>query len=135
MFHNSYVYIIKSKKQGYYKIGKSNFPFRRFQQIVGLLTFLKIDYKNSFYIKCKNEKEALELEKSLHQLFWNKHINPNKIIYYDGRTEWFNLNDNDIQNLKILLKEKINYKVKKIGYFKYILHFFIKNRIIFNLVF
>jgi len=135
MFNNSYVYIIKDKKKGFYKIGKSNNFFRRFLQIVGFLTFLKIDYKDSFYIKCKTEQEALELESALHQLFRNKHINPNNIPYHDGRTEWFNLNKNDIENLKILLKKEINRKVKKIGYIKYVLHFFIRKRTIFNLVY
>ena len=131
----SYVYIIKDKKTGYYKIGKSNNFFRRFSQIVGFFTFLKLDYKNSFFIKLNNEQEALQLEKILHDTFRQKHISSKKAPYYDGRTEWFYLNEEDLNFIKIEIKKQFGLKMKNIGLFKYFLHFFIKNRLMFNLVY
>lgn len=85
--NNGYIYIIKER---YYKIGRTKrFPERPFQ----VQTELPHKSEIIYYCEVNNYNDV---EKQLHKRFKTKKMNG----------EWFNLDEKDIENLKMFCEEK-----------------------------
>lgn len=85
-YRDGYVYVIKSlTNDAYYKIGRSRDLHRRSKTFGVLLPF---DVQTICTIKTK---DMYKLEREMHQRFFSKRI---------GDTEWFALNQSDLEWLK-----------------------------------
>lgn len=78
----TYVYIMIDHNTKYYKIGRSDSPLKREKTLQSEKPTIELIYK----FKCE-----YGIEKELHNKFNNKKI----------RGEWFNLDDNDIDFIKV----------------------------------
>lgn len=80
-----YVYIAPLKNEEVFKIGKSFDPYKR---ISNLSFFYPFNINKILLIKCNSEKEAYELENSLHKICKGHNIRLNNI---DGREFFSNI--------------------------------------------
>jgi hypothetical protein len=81
----NYVYIMRNRRSGYHKIGKSNDPVYRERTLQS--------EDPDVYLVFKGEGDVAK-EKSLHQKFKHKRI----------RGEWFDLTPEELKEIKTLLK-------------------------------
>lgn len=84
-----YVYVMKDINTGFFKIGISNNPKYREKTLLSQSPNVKLIHKRGF----NNRSLAKRMEKSLHNHFKIKR----------GRGEWFDLDENDINELKSYL--------------------------------
>ena len=87
----SFVYVIKTPYSEFgYKVGKSDNPVNR-GQAIGLTLPFETELIKTFIID--SGREALAIEAAIHEYFKYKKI----------RGEWFNLNDNDLQEMSEII--------------------------------
>lgn len=84
-----YVYVMKDNNSGFYKIGISNNPNFREKTLLSQTPSIETLYKRGF----ENRELSKIMEKTLHEFFNSKRV----------RGEWFDLNENDLLQLKSLL--------------------------------
>jgi len=92
-FDNRDLYVFYDKIYNLIKIGVSSNSEKRMKSIGKNLTLLRV------FEKCGT------IEKKLHKKY--AQFRTEHIIYKDGKTEWFNLNENEIINIDIFVKSYI----------------------------
>lgn len=96
ILENSFLYVIYSKKNNFYKIGISTNPTSR------ISSFLK--FFDDFEIKyCVFLKNANEVEHNLHTHFKDKNVLFENS--FDGYTEYYRLNEDDLEYIKKVIYE------------------------------
>lgn len=94
------IYILRSSTLGCFKIGISNNVHRRIREVNSeYVDFILIN----FYDLNSNE-HSMKLEKALHQHFKDKQCKDFLETDLDGKTELFNLNEEDIQYIDRYIK-------------------------------
>ena len=86
-----FLYLFYDKTYNLMKIGLSNNPKRRIKVISGNNLILLKYYKNCGHLEFHLHKKYAQ--------FRTEHT-----IYKDGKTEWFNLNENEIPNIEKFIK-------------------------------
>lgn len=95
------VYVLASKSNQIYKIGISNNVRRRIRDLNSeYVDFILIN----FYDLNSNE-HSMKLEKALHQHFKDKQCKDFIETDLDGKTELFNLNEEDVQYIDTYIKD------------------------------
>lgn len=96
-YNNKFLYFFYDEIYNIMKIGVSSSPEKRLNKIVG-------NNINNIIILKTYEKSG-KLENELHKKY--AQYRTEHIIYEDGKTEWFNLDKNEIINIDIFVKSYI----------------------------
>lgn len=95
------MYVLASKSNQIYKIGISNNVHRRIRELNSeYVDFILIN----FYDLNSND-HSMKLEKALHQHFKDKQCKDFIETDLDGKTELFNLNEEDVQYIDTYIKD------------------------------